>query len=329
MLTDKTGQLADRLRINLKQLEVFVATAHEGSTRAAADRVSRSQSAASSALAELESSLGAELFDRVGKRLVLNERGRALLPRATSLIEAAGEIEHLFQGQHAAPLRVAASMTIGEHILPPLLARWKASYPGSAVRLQIANTTGVLAAVANFEVDIGFIEGPQTHPDLLVREWMTDEMVIVAAPSHPMAKGRVSPASLRKAHWALRERGSGTREAADRWLSAQLGTVQVEFELGTPEAIKALVAAGDALALLPRHSVAASLARKELKELRTELPGAFRQLAIVTHRERRLGQGGEAFLQHCFAGARESRVGGPALRSSRSRRGSTAGPGRH
>jgi DNA-binding transcriptional LysR family regulator len=311
-MIDETAQKPGRLRISLRQVEVFLATAREGSTRAAADRVSRSQSAASQALAELEGTLGVPLFDRVGRRLVLNENGRALLPRAASLLEAAGELEHQFDGLYAAPLRVAASMTIGEHLLPPLLARWKASHPDSPVQLVIANTTGVLAAVAALDADIGFVEGPQTHPDLRVREWLTDEMVIVAAPSHPLARGSVTREALRKARWALRERGSGTREAADRWLSAQLGPVQVEFELGTPEAIKSLVAATDALAFLPRHSVAAACARHELAELRTALPAAVRQLAVVTHPERRLGLGGEAFLQHCYsqAEAPKRRAGG-------------------
>ncbi|ADX47811.1 transcriptional regulator, LysR family [Paracidovorax avenae ATCC 19860] len=307
-MSQKSGQSPDRLRLTLRHLEVFLATAHDGSTRAAAERIARSQSAASSALVELESLLGAALFDRVGRRLVLNEHGRAFLPRAASLVESAGELEHLFQGQHAAPLRVAASMTIGEHILPPLLARWKVSHPQSAVQLQIANTTGVLAAVAAFDADIGFIEGPQTHADLVVREWMADEMVIVAAPGHPLAhKPPATRAALRGARWALRERGSGTREAADRWLLAQLGQVRIDFELGTPEAVKALVAAGDALALLPRHSVASALARGELVELPTSLPRATRRLAVVTHRERTLGAGGEAFLRYCFdAGASKS-----------------------
>lgn len=302
-MNQKTGQSPDRLHLTLRHLEVFLATAHDGSTRAAAERIARSQSAASSALVELESLLGAALFDRVGRRLVLNENGRAFLPRAASLVEAAGELEHLFQGQHAAPLRVAASMTIGEHILPALLARWKMSHPQSAVQLQIANTTGVLAAVAAFDADIGFIEGPQTHADLVVREWMTDEMVIVAAPGHPLAQKPWAPrAALRAARWALRERGSGTREAADRWLLAQLGQVRIDFELGTPEAVKALVAAGDALALLPRHSVDSALARGDLVELPTTLPRATRTLAVVTHRERTLGAGGEAFLRYCFGG---------------------------
>jgi DNA-binding transcriptional LysR family regulator len=290
----------ERLRVSLKLLEVFVATAQDGSTRAAATRVSRSQSAASSSLVELESLIGVQLFDRVGRRLLLNENGRSLLPRAASLLESAGELEHFFQGQHASPLRIAASMTIGEHILPPLLGRWKTAHPNSPVRMKIANTTGVLAAVAAFEADIGFIEGPQTHPDLLLQQWMTDEMLIVASPSNPLTKGTITKATLRNARWALRERGSGTREAADLWLSSQLGQVQVDFELGTPEAIKALIGASDALALLPRHSVAASIKRGELKELRTSVPRAVRKLAVVTHRDRRLGAGGEAFLLHCF-----------------------------
>ncbi len=301
-MNDKIGHKSNRLRLTLKQLEVFVATAHDGSTRSAAERVSRSQSAASSALVELESLLGVALFDRVGRRLVLNENGRSFFPKAASIVEASGELEHLFQGQHAAPLRVAASMTIGEHILPLMLARWIESHPDSPVQLQIANTGGVLRAVAAFDADIGFIEGPQSHADLAMREWMRDEMVIVASPTHPLAGRTATRSDLRRARWALRERGSGTREAADRWLLAQLGQVQVDFELGTPEAIKALVAAGVALSFLSRHSVFTSLARGELSEVRTGLPSAARQLTVVTHRERKLGAGCEAFLSHCFAG---------------------------
>ena len=100
-----------RLRLNLRQLEVFVATARGGSTRAAAERVARSQSAASTALAELETALGATLFDRVGRRLVLNENGRALLPRAASMLGEAAEVEHLFSGEHLTPLQVWARAT--------------------------------------------------------------------------------------------------------------------------------------------------------------------------------------------------------------------------
>ncbi|HEY4067002.1 MAG TPA: LysR family transcriptional regulator [Burkholderiaceae bacterium] len=290
-----------RLRLNLRQLEVFVATARSGSTRAAAERVARSQSAASTALADLESALGAPLFDRVGRRLVLNENGRALLPRAASMLDEAADVQQLFRGEHLAPLRVGASLTIGECILPELVGEWKARHPKSPVRMAIANTSDVIEAVAAFDVDIGFIEGSQTHPDLIVRPWTRDELVIVASPDHALA-GRVATARLlREAQWALRERGSGTREAADRWLVEHLGHAQVAYELGSPETIKRLVVAGPALGFLSRHAVARELAQGTLVELKTRRPPALRRLAIVLHRDKRLGAGAEDFVLHCVA----------------------------
>lgn len=290
-----------RLRVNLRQLEVFAATARAGTVRAAADQVARSQSAASATLVELEDTLGAQLFDRVGRRLLLNENGRALLPKAMSLLDRAAELQHLFAAEHDAPLRLAASLTIGECLLPDLLANWKAGHPASPVQLMIGNTSEVIAAVAGFDVDIGFIEGRQMHPQLIVRAWRSDELVIVAAPVHPLARGTAGPRQLAEATWALRERGSGTREAVERWLLDHVGSLRVEFELGSPEAIKRLVAAGNALGCLPREVVARELDQGTLVELATRLPRATRRLAIVLHRDKHLGRGAEEFLSHCLS----------------------------
>lgn len=298
-MANDTASTVSRLRLNLRQLEVFVATARGGSTRAAAERVARSQSAASTTLAELETSLGVALFDRVGRRLVINENGRALLPRAASMLDQAAEVQHLFSGKHLTPLQVAASLTIGECILPGLVGEWKLRHPKSPVRMAIANTSDVIDAVVGFDVDIGFIEGPQTHPDLIVTPWLKDEMVVVAAPGHSLAGHVATRKSLRDAEWALRERGSGTRAAADRWLVEQLGRLNVAFELGSPEAIRRLVATGSVLGLLSRYAVAPALAAGSLVEIRTRLPAALRRLAIVQHRDKRLGAGTEDFVRHC------------------------------
>lgn len=310
-MTRKTDQVGvavvpQRLRVNLRQLEVFVATARAGSTRSAADRVARSQSAASAAIADLEATLGALLFDRVRRRLLLNENGRALLPKAASLLDHAAELEHLFTGAHASPLRVAASLTIGEVLLPDLVARWKLSHPLSPVHIAVANSTGVIAAVAAFDVDLGFIEGPLTHPDLSVRPWLTDELVVVAAPGHALARTRrAGLAQLRSLRWAVREPGSGTREASDRWLLEHLGSFEIGFELGSTETIKRLVATGAAVGCLSRHAVAADLAAARLVELRTGLPPLRRRLAIVVHKDKQLGRGAADFLRHCAAAERE------------------------
>lgn len=294
------GQNHDRLRISLRQLEVFVATARAGSTRAAADRISRSQSAASSALADLEAALGTQLFDRVRQRLVLNESGRMLLAKAASLLDKAAEVQQIFGGVHVAPLRVAASLTIGEVLLPAIVARWRAEHPASPVQIQIGNTTEVIAAIGALRADVGFIEGPQTHPDLLLRPWLTDEMVVVAAATHPLARlRRVDLQQLRGACWALREPGSGTREAVDRWLHEHLGPVEVGFEFGSTEAIKRLIAAGAAISCMSRYAVSSALVDGTLVELRTGLPAAHRRLAIVLHPDKSLGRGTEDFLRHC------------------------------
>jgi DNA-binding transcriptional LysR family regulator len=289
-----------RLRLTLRQLEVFAALARTGSTRAAADRIARSQSAASTALAALESALGTLLFDRVGRRLVVNENGRALLPGTIALLEQAGELQALFTRQPPAPLRIAASFTIGEYLLPALIARWKQAHPQAAARLAIGNTSEVIAAVVAFDVDIGFIEGRQRHPDVAIRRWRTDELVVFAAPGHPLAGRKVGMAELTAASWVVREPGSGTREASDRWLIDKLGTLRIELELGSSEAVKRVVAAGVGIGCLSRNAVAEALSAGWLVELQTRLPKVARALSIVVHRERRTGRTAEQFIASCL-----------------------------
>jgi DNA-binding transcriptional LysR family regulator len=296
-----TRKIDQRLRLTLRQLEVFAAVARGGSTRAAGDEVSRSQSAASNALGELETALGVQLFDRVGRKLVINENGRALLPRVAGLLEEAAETQALFTAAHAAPLRLAASYTVGEYLLPELIAGWKAAHPRSHVLVQIANTHDVFDSVADFSADIGFIEGSHTHPDLIVRRWRSDHMVIVAPPGHPLASRKVNARQLAHASWVLREPGSGTREAADRWLIPQLSEIQVELELSTNEAVKRAVAAGIGLGCLSELAVRDAVAQGWLAQLGTTFPIFDRTLSIVRHRSKKLGSAAEGFMRHCIA----------------------------
>ncbi|MEJ5990876.1 LysR family transcriptional regulator [Ramlibacter sp. PS3R-8] len=294
-----TRKIDQRLKLTLRQLEVFAAVARGGTTRAAADEISRSQSAASNALGELESVLGAQLFDRVGKKLVINGNGRALLPRAAALIEQAVDTETLFKAAHAAPLRLASSYTIGEYMLPELIVAWKVEHPRSHVLLDIVNTHDVFERLASFRADIGFIEGMHSHPELSVRKWSSDEIVVVAAAGHPMAGRRIGARQLNQASWVLREPGSGTREASDRWLIPHLSRMEVELELGSNEAVKRVVRAGLGLGCLSRLAVQEAIAEGWLVELDTTLPPMHRTLSIVLHRAKKLGGAAEDFLRHC------------------------------
>src|ERR1700761_6025597 len=134
------------MRITLRRLAIFTAVADAGSTSAAAERVALSQPAPSAALNELEAVLEARLFDRVGTRLVLNDTGRGLLPQARAVLDGALGIERDFglgatAGAHAAPslLRIGASTTIGNYLLPTLIAKWQRAQPGAQVDVAIAN----------------------------------------------------------------------------------------------------------------------------------------------------------------------------------------------
>jgi DNA-binding transcriptional LysR family regulator len=297
-MNDKTDQ---RIKLTFKQLEVFAATARGGTTRAAAEGISRSQSAASTALGELETVLGVQLFDRVGKRLMINENGRALLPLVAGILEQSAEVEALFTAAHAAPLRLASSYTVGEYLLPPLIAGWKETRPKNRIRMDVTNTHGVFDSVSSFVADIGFIEGTHTHPELSVRRWREDELVVIAAPSHPLAHRRLTKLELDAAVWILRDPGSGTREASDRWLISNLAQVDVELELGSNEALKRAVASGMGLGCLSRLAVRDAVREGWLIELPTSLPRAPRTLSIVLHRSKRLGSAAEDFLRYCFS----------------------------
>jgi DNA-binding transcriptional LysR family regulator len=250
-----------------------VATARTGSTRAAADRVARSQSASSAAIASLEAAVGKPLFDRVGRRLLLNEHGRAMLQTTESLLSQAGDLQARMSSDREAPLRIGSSFTIGEYLLPRVLAAWKQDHPESGARVIIGNTSEVIEAV----------------------------VVIFAAPSHELAGRKAGFNELAGASWVLREPGSGTREASDRLLLERVANMRIELELGSSEAVKRVVAAGVGIGCLSRHAVAEAFAGGWLVEVRTSLPKSPRALSIVVPRERPPGRIAETFVQACLA----------------------------
>lgn len=299
------------MRLTLRQLLIFTAVADTGSTTAAGERVALSQSATSGALNELESLLGAQLFDRIGKRLLLNDNGRALLPQARSLLDGAQEIESQFglgsTGAATAPLvtrlRVGASTTIGNYVLPALIAGYSRTWPGAAVDVVIGNTRDIAAAVTRLEVNIGLIEGPCHEAELRVTPWLQDELVIVAAPTHALVQegvqARVPLKALRQARWLLREPGSGTREAVEHVLLPHLHHLDGDMQPGSTEAIKQATAEGLGLACLSLCAVQDLVTLGRLVVLRTTLPRLTRRFYLVHHQKKRLSGNLQRLVAHC------------------------------
>ncbi len=298
------------MRITLRQLAIFTAVADAGSTSAAAGRVALSQSATSAALNELEAVLEARLFDRVGTRLVLNDTGRGLLPQARAVLDGAAGIEREFglgavPGDHGAPslLRVGASTTIGNYLLPSVVAAWRRMQPDAIVDVQIANTGAIAAAVARLELDVGLIEGPCHEADVVALPWREEELAIVCAPSHPLLRGdparRLNVAALRQAAWLLREPGSGTREAVEQALQPHLHQLREGLRFGGTEAIKQAAVEGLGFTCLSLFAVQDLVALGRLVRVQTTLPRLVRRFWLVHHRRKQFSKSLAAFMAFC------------------------------
>jgi DNA-binding transcriptional LysR family regulator len=291
------------MKLNLRQLQIFCAISEHGTTTSAAHVVALSQSATSAALNELESALDTRLFDRVGKRLVLNDNGRALLPKARRILDAAQQIEtdfHTPDHSMTTRLRVGASSTIGNYIMPSLLSRMRVSTPGLRVDVGIGNSAHIAAQVASFDIDMGLIEGPCHLPELIAEPWLVDKLMIVAGVEHPLARqASVSLGELCDAEWLLREPGSGTREEVEHVLLRHLHGLSDPREMGSSEAIKRTLAQGLGISCLSHWVVADLIAAGQLRELDSGLPPLTRRFFLIRHRDKFISPSLSRFWTTC------------------------------
>lgn len=289
------------MKYTLRQLDVFLTTAHTGNISRAAEQLSMSQSAASSALKDLEQQFDIQLFDRVGKKLQLNELGRQLQPRAEELLERAAELEEAL-GKHAqsGPLKVGATLTIGNYLAVKLMARYMENDPAAQVSLEVANTADISKKVLNFELDVGLIEGEIHHPELDVARWREDELVVFCAPEHPYAKlVQLSEKHLREAAWILREQGSGTRQTFDRAMHGLLPELNIILELQHTEAIKQSVKAQLGIGCLSRIALTEAFGNGSLVPLKIKNRDLHRYFYFILHRQKYRGAGLRKWLELC------------------------------
>lgn len=269
---------------SIKQLKVFASIARHGNLGQAADEVFLSKGAVSQALGELEKRLGTPLFDRVHPRLKLNDQGRALQPLAEEVLSRIQDIEHLFDdgGAPTGTLILGASQTIGNYLLPVLLAK----VPGAEARVQINNTFELCEKLAHFELDLALIEGENHHPDLVTQPWLEDEMLVVCAPSHPLADQRaVSLEALAGNDWVLRENHSGSREQFDRELAPRIGALGKVLALNALEAVMLAVEQNLGLTFVSKLAVQDRLASGRLCAL--PVAGRYpRQLSLAWHKNK-------------------------------------------
>jgi len=296
--------------VTLEQLRIFVAVAERQHVTRAAEALNLAQSAASAAIASLESRHRTKLFDRVGRNIELTEQGRAFLDAARAVLARVAAAELMlaeFGGLRRGSLSVCASQTIAGYWVPRHLADYRRVHPGIELRLTVGNTAQVAAAVHEGTVELGLVEGAVTDPALLSEVVARDQLVLVVAADHPWAgRARAELAELADIEWVLREPGSGTRSVFEAELAraGMMFTLRVALELPSNEAVRAAVEAGAGATVISASVVAPSLEAGLLHRVQLDLPD--RAFVALRHRERHTSQAAAALLNAMKRGAAAS-----------------------
>jgi len=291
------------MHYTLRQLEVFLAVAGTQNISRAAEALAMSQSAVSGSLSDLESHFDILLFDRVGKRIQLNEFGRALRPRAQALLEQAQDLENALRNHtDIGRLQIGATLTIGNYLAVELMARFMREQPGAQVSLEVANTQEIVNKVVNFELDIALVEGELTHPELEITPWHEDELMVFCSPEHALAtKGELTDADLLEATWIVREIGSGTRQTFERAMHGLLPKLNIMLELQHTEAIKRAVEAGLGIGCISRVALLDAFRRGSLVPLSVPHRDFRRYFYFIVHRHKYRSAGIQRWKELCIA----------------------------
>lgn len=286
--------------MTLDQLLTFLAVARLGSFTRAAEEIGRTQPAVSQQIRQLEESLGAKLFEKLGKRVYLTEAGRMLKEGAEELRAQASRlreaVSQVAKGERGR-VRIGASTTPGIYLLPRILGAFRRRYPAVETSLSIENTFAIERKIKLNELDLGFVGAHPAKQELVVLPLGNDELVPVAAPSYLGGRRRRLEAEELAEHpFVARERGSGTRQAIDAWASRKGVSLNVVMELNNPEAVKMAVAEGLGVSILPRCAVAPELRQRRLVPLPIKNCRIVRHLSVIYHQGKHLAPAASALV---------------------------------
>jgi DNA-binding transcriptional LysR family regulator len=287
--------------VNLHQLRIFSTVARLASFSRAAETLHISQPSVSIQVADLERSLGVELFEQLGKRIYLTDAGRVLesyAQRILTLVEEAQEAVAEVTELHRGRLAVGASTTPGTYILPKVLGRYEERFPKITVTLEIASTRRIQERLLRSEIDIGVVGWVASAQHFVIEPLLDDDLVVVVSAHHPLATSPGIPvAALADHRLILRERGSGTREAIEAAMRSVELDLTPAMELGSVEAIKEVVAAGLGVTILSRLAVAGETAAGRLAVVPVTDLALKRAFSIIYHRDKRLSPAIQVFLE--------------------------------
>jgi DNA-binding transcriptional LysR family regulator len=253
------------------RLKVFYTVANRLSFTKAATELFITQPAISKHIQELEEQYKIKLFDRNGSKISLTAAGEVLLKHTKSIFEIYREIDFDMStliNQRSGLLRLGASTTISQYIIPPLLARFHQKLQDVKVSLLNGNTEQIENALLKQEIEIGIVEGQSKNKSIKYTEFLKDELVLVCKSSSPLvSRDEVTQEDLKKMYFLMREQGSGTLEVIEHALKPfeiKLSELKIEMQLGSTESIKSYLMNSDCVAFISIHAIKKELQNNEL-----------------------------------------------------------------
>ncbi len=286
------------LHLTLRQLKVFEAVARNLSYSRAARELHLTQPAVSMQVRQLEDSIGLPLTEQMGKKVFLTEAGREVFHYSQSvaaqladLETALSQLKGLDQGQ----LKIAVASTANA-VATDLLARFRTEHPNVSIHLDVTNREAVLNQLAANDIDLAIMGQPPEGHDIVATSFMENPLVVIAPPNHLLAKKKKIPIqALDGQPFLVREAGSGTRGAAERFFSAHGITPGTGLTMNTNEAIKQAVQAGMGLAVVALHTVSLEREAGRLVVLNVEGFPIQRHWHVAHRKGKRLSATAEAF----------------------------------
>ncbi|MEN8141525.1 MAG: LysR family transcriptional regulator [Thermodesulfobacteriota bacterium] len=289
--------------MNIDQLRTFHKVAETGNFTKAAHALFLTQPAVSQHIQALENFYDLRLFDRTGKKVILTHEGEILLEQTSKLLGRFKEIEDLFEQVNAlqrGKLDFGSTAVIATYILPRLLGQFNSMYPEIELDLHMGNTHKVTTMVREGIIDFALSGFHERHPELAKVLIHTERMLVVVAPSHPLAKGKsISPSQLASTPFIWREQGTQTRQSVTSWFSKHVDIKEMPpkfMELESLETAKKVVAEGFGITVLPESGARQEI---ELGQLRAiELDGFQEEVSfyLTFHKGRHFSRAATEFL---------------------------------
>ena len=273
------------MKITLRQMEIFLNVVKSGHLTNVAKDMKLSQSAISMSIKELENILGRPVFDRINKKLILNEVGRAFHKEIVPVFKKISDIEYEFQNSlNKGMIRVGASTTIVDYMMPSIICKYMNSYPDVKISLKEGNSQDIVSLIKEGVIDIGFIEGTVMDSDIISEQIGVDELIVVSADGDLNKEYFIDSLATRR--WVLREEGSGTREVFLDYIKDKTEPLNIFLELGHTESIKSILLNHSCLTCISKIAVKNELKKGSLKQIKIKNFECKRNFLMIYHKDK-------------------------------------------